>query len=170
MPAIFYILDILLLGDFGASFYTSSFSTTKNDDISYSFISYFNLLKFVPISILIGFGFMNTPALFTFFICSTCYSIGINRCKIPRPPCLAISIAILYSVTVSIGDETIGMLRGMFFEKWEETLHWDLKRIISKLPWLDFAVLRDHENVIESKSYRDRGIREGTLIDFIFGS
>jgi hypothetical protein len=72
---------------------------------------------------------MKTPERLTFSISKHCSSIGINLCKIPNPPCLAISIAIEDYVTVSIGDETIGMLRGMCLEKNELMLHWDLNNI-----------------------------------------
>jgi hypothetical protein len=49
--------------------------------------------------------------------------MGMKRCKTPSPPCLAISIAIAASVTVSMGDETMGMLSGMFLENLEATMH-----------------------------------------------
>ena len=39
-----------------------------------------------------------------------------NLCITPIPPFLAIPIAILYSVTVSIGDDTNGTNKGMFLE------------------------------------------------------
>jgi len=35
-------------------------------------------------------------------------------------------MAIVDYVTVSMGEETIGRLRGIFFEKFEEILHCDL--------------------------------------------
>lgn len=74
-----------------------------------------------------GLGLIKTPALFTFYIWLTCYYIGMNLCKMPSPPCLAIYMAIRYSVTVSIGEETIGTLRGMLWENNESILHWLLK-------------------------------------------
>lgn len=40
-----------------------------------------------------------------------------NLWMIPKPPCLAISMAISYSVTVSMGDETMGVFKGIFLEK-----------------------------------------------------
>ena len=40
-------------------------------------------------------------------------SILIVRCRTPTPPSRAIAIAILASVTVSIGEDTIGTLRRM---------------------------------------------------------
>jgi len=42
---------------------------------------------------------------------------------IPNPPFLAISIAMPASVTVSIGEETMGTFKGMRLEKYEEMLH-----------------------------------------------
>jgi hypothetical protein len=37
------------------------------------------------------------------------------------------------SVTVSMGEDTIGTLRGIFFENLEEMLHWDLDYLRSTL-------------------------------------
>ena len=57
----------------------------------------------------------------TFLIFSTCSFIVIFLCITPIPPSLAIAIAMLLSVTVSIAAETIGMLSEMFLEKREIT-------------------------------------------------
>jgi hypothetical protein len=64
-----------------------------------------------------GFGFMKTPDLLTFSIYRHWSSIDIKRWIIPRPPCLAISIAMADYVTVSMGEEMKGTFRGMFLEK-----------------------------------------------------
>jgi hypothetical protein len=60
---------------------------------------------------------MKTPDLLTLWIWSICYYKGMNLWMIPKPPCLAISMAISYSVTVSMGDETMGVFKGIFLEK-----------------------------------------------------
>ena len=39
-----------------------------------------------------------------------------NLCMTPMPPFLAIPMAILYSVTVSIGEDTKGTNKGIFLE------------------------------------------------------
>ena len=41
----------------------------------------------------------------------------------PNPPLIAISFAIFHSVTVSIGELTIGIFNGTFLENFVETLH-----------------------------------------------
>jgi hypothetical protein len=41
----------------------------------------------------------------------------------PKPPSLAIEMAMVDSVTVSMGEEIMGKLRGIFFEKLEAILH-----------------------------------------------
>lgn len=52
---------------------------------------------------------------------------------IPSPPCLAISMAIADSVTVSIGDDTRGTFKGIFLENFEDVSHCDLLRKINTL-------------------------------------
>ena len=80
-----------------------------------------------------GLGFMNTPERLTFSISWHCYSIDMNLWRIPSPPCLAISMAIADSVTVSIGEETIGTFKGIFLENSEEVIHCDLSFMIVTL-------------------------------------
>jgi len=51
----------------------------------------------------------------------------------PSPPWRAISMAMDDSVTVSMGEDIIGTLRGIFFENLEAMLHWDLDYLRSTL-------------------------------------
>ncbi len=64
-------------------------------------------------------------ALFTFSTYKAYSSILIKRWIIPRPPFLAISLAILNSVTVSIGEDTIGTFKGTLREKRDFKSHWE---------------------------------------------
>lgn len=66
---------------------------------------------------------MNAPDFLTFPIYFTCSGIEKNLWIIPSPPSLAIPIAISASVTVSMGEETIGMLRGVLLAKSVFTRH-----------------------------------------------
>ena len=68
---------------------------------------------------MIGFSIICDSVYLTFATMFAWSSMVINRWIIPRPPFLAIPTAISYSVTVSIGDETIGILRGTFLENRE---------------------------------------------------
>ena len=65
--------------------------------------------------------------LLTFSTSSTCCSTVLNLWMIPKPPHLAISIAIPDSVTVSIGDEMNGILSGTFLENLELRFIWPLE-------------------------------------------
>jgi hypothetical protein len=65
----------------------------------------------------IGSLVIKAPDFFTLITSLTCYWSEKNLWIIPNPPYFAIPIAISASVTVSIGDDTIGMFNGVFFEK-----------------------------------------------------
>lgn len=67
------LIFLSLFPDIRGEPYTSVFYATKNDEIEYfcfSFFTYLNVASYVMVT---GVGFMNTPARFTFYICSTCY-------------------------------------------------------------------------------------------------
>lgn len=57
------------------------------------------------------------------FTISDYSSIGKNLWIIPKPPYIAKCLAILYSVTVSIGDETIGIFKGIFLLNFVDKSH-----------------------------------------------
>ena len=60
----------------------------------------------------------------------------------------------------------MGVLRGIFLEKKELMLHWDLCKW-KKIPGFDFTVLWDHEDIIESESQRNFFRAKNALIDFV---
>ncbi len=62
-------------------------------------------------------------ALLTLFTWAAYSSADKNLWIIPRPPLTAMPIAISYSVTVSIGELTMGTFRGMFFENLLSMIH-----------------------------------------------
>lgn len=117
----------LFKGDFiGSSSDTSNSSSSQTRKVWNVNCSErtFNCFLVVCLGIIIGSNNTCACALFTFPTYLACSSIVMNRWIIPRPPFLAISLAILNSVTVSIGELTIGMLSGIFRENFETTEHW----------------------------------------------
>lgn len=57
----------------------------------------------------------------TFSTCATCFSIGILEWIIPMPPSKAIAMAIVVSVTVSMGLDAIGVFKEIDFVKRESS-------------------------------------------------
>ena len=72
-------------------------------------------LKLALGSMVTGFTTMPDSNFFTFSTSAACCSGVKLRCTTPMPPAWAIAMAILPSVTVSIADDKIGMLRLMVF-------------------------------------------------------
>ncbi len=60
----------------------------------------------------------------------------------------------------------MGVLSGVFFEKYELMLHWDLYWMES-LPGVDFTILRDHQNIIEGQCKWNFFPVENTLVNLV---
>ena len=88
----------------------NSSSTTGTPEILYSPIKASASATVLSGPIKIGSIIIPLSDFLTLVICLACVAISIFLWMIPMPPKCAIAIAALYSVTVSIAAETIGML------------------------------------------------------------
>ena len=71
----------------------------------------------------IGSLVIKAPDFLTLMTSLACSLTEKNLWMIPSPPYLAIPMAMSASVTVSIGEDTIGIFNGVFFEKRVSTKH-----------------------------------------------